>query len=496
MRAGRVARPISLVAFAALMLSPGLWLGPSLDAAVFVLAGVRIRDGYMPYKDLWDHKPPGSYLLNALGQTVLPWLDSWIVSWLATLVFTGAAIVIFEGLLRRRLAPTSAFLWSLACLVLMASYPVTLGGGLTESFAILPLVAALWAVGGAESSLRVSASIGCLLSVACLLTLQALPVAVVLFVTAVSRGGGPAALLRRVGGAVGGGAVLPLATAAWLAAGGAMGNAVDQLVTYNAAYRNAAVEASDLVVVALLLLVCLAIPVAVTIVRMVRSPRAFDRIDWSCLAWVVAYVAYVGYQGRIYLHYVILVVPPAIWLAGSGMAWLMTRANAPDRRLRPATIGLLVAVVCGFAVSAVTVFGLYTALGRIGSDRIKTTDTAAWIESNTPAWATLFVWGHDPDLYLLSDRPPYDRYVYDFPLFTEGYAPADHLTALLADWPASPPQVIVESTAAAPLLRAPEAGVDVPGYPLLGSIRDFVRSHYRMAAAFDDYDVYVLMVGS
>jgi hypothetical protein len=496
MQAVRVARPISLIAFSALMLSPGLWLGPSLDAAVFVLAGARIRDGYMPYRDLWDHKPPGSYLLNALGQTILPWLDSWVVSWLVTVVLTGAAIVVFEGLLRRRLAPTSAFIWSLACLVLMASYPVTLGGGLTESFAILPLVAALRAVCRAEPSPRVLASIGCLLSVACLLTLQALPVAAVLFVAAVSRGGGPAALLRRVGAAVAGGAVLPLAAGGWLAAGGAMGDAVDQLVTYNAAYRNAAVEASDLVVVALLLLACLAVPSGVTIVRMVRSPRAFDRIDWSCLAWVVAYGVYVGYQGRIYLHYAILVVPPAVWLAGSGMAWLMTRANAPDQRPRPAAIGLLVAAVCGFAVSAVTVVGLYTALGRIDSDRTKTTSTAAWIEANTPASATLFVWGHDPDLYLLSDRPPYDRYVYDFPLFTDGYAPADHLAALLADWTASSPQVIVESTAAAPLLRAPEPGVEVPSYPVLGSIRDFVRSRYRLAAAFDDYEVYVLTVGS
>ena len=67
-RTARLLRPGSLVAASALLLSPGLILGAPLDSAVFVLAGSRIRDGAMPYKDLWDHKPPGVYLVNALGQ--------------------------------------------------------------------------------------------------------------------------------------------------------------------------------------------------------------------------------------------------------------------------------------------------------------------------------------------------------------------------------------------------------------------------------------------
>jgi hypothetical protein len=64
----------------------------------------------------------------------------------------------------------------------------------------------------------------------------------------------------------------------------------------------------------------------------------------------------------------------------------------------------------------------------------------SWIDANTPASATLFVWGHDTEPVSADrTRTPYDRYVYDFPLVTDGYAPGDRLAALLADWTAAPP---------------------------------------------------------
>ena len=42
---------------AAVVLLPGLVIGPSLDASVFVVLGQGLRDGALPYVDLWDHKP-------------------------------------------------------------------------------------------------------------------------------------------------------------------------------------------------------------------------------------------------------------------------------------------------------------------------------------------------------------------------------------------------------------------------------------------------------
>jgi hypothetical protein len=484
-------RPASLVGLAALALSPGLWLGPSLDAAVFVLAGVGIRQGNVPYRDLWDHKPPGSYLLNAAGQAALPWLDPWLVGWLLTLAFTGAAIVVFERLLRSRLSPAAAFLWSVLGLVLMASFPIALGGGLTESFAVLPLVVALMVIARAAAGLRAVALIGCLLSVACLLSLQALPAALALFAAATLRRGGLLSPVGRAAAGVAGGVVLPLAVVAWLAVRGAIGDALDQLVTYNAAYRSSAGKADDMIPVTLLLLLCLTVPAAIEMARMILKPRAFDRVGWACFAWAVGYLLYIGFQGRIYLHYLILLVPPAVWLAGAGTAWLAAQAKAPQRRVRAAAVGLLVAAWLAIAISAFTVVGLHTAFGRFSADRAEQLDTAAWIGTNTPSSATLFVWGHDADLYLLADRHPYDSYVYDFPLLTAGYAPDERLANLVADWTAAPPSVIVESLSEAPLLRAGEAGASTPGYPALGALRDFVRSHYRLASSSERYDIYV-----
>ena len=50
----------SLVVATAVLFSPGWSLGPSLDSAVFVLIGSRMRDGYVPYRDLWITSRPGS----------------------------------------------------------------------------------------------------------------------------------------------------------------------------------------------------------------------------------------------------------------------------------------------------------------------------------------------------------------------------------------------------------------------------------------------------
>ncbi len=65
MKASRLPRPGSIVAATALLLSPGLALGAPFDAAVFVLAGVRIRDGGDWLSS--EHRLPDLYAVAACG---------------------------------------------------------------------------------------------------------------------------------------------------------------------------------------------------------------------------------------------------------------------------------------------------------------------------------------------------------------------------------------------------------------------------------------------
>lgn len=489
---GRVLRPGSLVAVTAALFAPGLVVGSQFDSSVFVLVGSRIHDGYMPYKDVFDHKPPGVYVLNAIGQTALPWLDLWAISWLLTLVFTGAAVVLVYDLLRRRVGPGLAWAWSLMGCVGVACYIVALGGGLTESFAVLPLVAVLWVIALRPRTWRNIAGVGCALSCACLLSLQCLPAAGVLGVAALWSSDGVAILTRRAVALVGGALPLPLLICCWLVLGGAAGDAVDQIWVYNAAYRATGSQLLMMLPVLILLFGCLAIPVGARMGRMLRRPSAGERVDWVCLAWFLIYAAYILYQGRIFLHYLILMIPPLILLASQGMAGLWATLKSPNRGLRTAASSLVaVAGVILLLSAIVTVELTGITLQQAGDIKRANDPTADWIRSNTPSSATLFVWGSDAVLYLSTERAPYDRYDQQFPMITAGYWSADRTAAVLASWRASPPALIVETPSTVPMFRPPSASDDERRLDLLGPLRDFAREHYRLVASFgtgEDFD--------
>ncbi|NOH13797.1 MAG: hypothetical protein HND51_19320 [Chloroflexi bacterium] len=106
----------------------------SRDSGVFLYTGWRLLNGEVPYLDVWDHKPPMVFFIDALGLGIGNG-SVWGVWWLEV-AFLLVAVVISLALLRRlvsrNVALLGTFLWLVNLIYLLA------GGNLTGEYA-LPL---------------------------------------------------------------------------------------------------------------------------------------------------------------------------------------------------------------------------------------------------------------------------------------------------------------------------------------------------------------------
>ena len=120
------------------------------DSGVFLYTGWRILNGELPYRDVWDHKPPIIFYINALGLAIGD-NSRWGV-WLIELVaLFGAAYIGFK-LLKKTLGIFAA-LFSLLLWLLSLVY-VLQGGNIPTEFTLPLQFSALWLVYRADKSRR------------------------------------------------------------------------------------------------------------------------------------------------------------------------------------------------------------------------------------------------------------------------------------------------------------------------------------------------------
>lgn len=78
-------------------LHPGNMTYPSRDSGVFLYVAWRLLMGDVPYRDVWDHKPPLIYFVDALGIALSP--DSLWGIWIVQGIFIfGTFLVLYKAL--------------------------------------------------------------------------------------------------------------------------------------------------------------------------------------------------------------------------------------------------------------------------------------------------------------------------------------------------------------------------------------------------------------
>jgi len=113
---------------------------PSRDSGVFLYVGWRFLKGDIPYRDVWDHKPPLIYFVDALGLTLTP-NSLWGV-WFLQIIFIFFTLLFIYKLLDREFGMYAA----LAGTITLTSGLLTIleKGNVTEEYALVFQALCFW----------------------------------------------------------------------------------------------------------------------------------------------------------------------------------------------------------------------------------------------------------------------------------------------------------------------------------------------------------------
>ena len=436
MRAGAIAVPLLvLVSLAVVLPNHPAGRDPAEDSGVFFYAAQRLLDGGAPYRDIWDHKPPGVYFVDAIGIALARETGVWLVQ----LAFLIAAALLGYSMLRREFGVSAALVGSLAWLVALPR--LVLADAAQTSFVefyALPFQFGALLLYRAPITRSRAVGIGALGGAAVLFKPTLVGIVVAIGLVTLLRGR-RAALTPLVLVALG--ALVPLAiVAAWAVAHGVLGEMFDQAVVYNRAYAGFA-PLSDRID-AVLSGLRLTLPSGLAVIAVSAWLYAVARRRFAPALLAVSLVALplellLSTWGRGYHYYFIPWLPSMAIL--TAFAASEVQRLVPTRLARPS---LAAAVLLMSAQPSLLVSRLAqtTADGRVRS-------AAAYVAANTRPQETVLIWGSHAEVLFLADRRSPTRYVYQYAaLSTRGYATTARVEELLADLQRARPALIVDAS--------------------------------------------------
>lgn len=116
--------------------SPNIWNNGEAgkDSSVFRTVALMMDQGYVPYRDTFDHKGPLMYILNWLGIQLSYYRGIWVVEYITLFV---TFVYMYKII---RLCCTRLMSWGMLLVAVAALYPQFEGGNLTEEYA-MPFIA-------------------------------------------------------------------------------------------------------------------------------------------------------------------------------------------------------------------------------------------------------------------------------------------------------------------------------------------------------------------
>ncbi len=498
-----------------------------LDQGILAYIGADILDGGVPYRDTWDHKPPGSHYLFALGLGLLGRTVAAIrLLDMAVLLLTALALYALAARLFRR----EVGLLAGACFLLLYATRLSWWDkAQPDGFMLLPALCGLRLALLAEERQRSGYALaaGLALGVAALFKFVALALlapAALALLAGWWRHRRWRLLLGRAA-ALALGVALPhgLLLLAFLGSG-ALGPYLEAVTVFNRgyvlqAYRGDAARlwqvAAQLDLVHVLAAAALASLLALPLpwpgaLRRARGEAGFGvAFTWLTL---LALTLEVVLQAKYYFYHLAPLLVPVSLLAGAAVATArrLLAAVAP-RSLAALAAGLLlgtallprvaetrekVAVLWSAARGGLDREAYYRAFGGYGDgggfSYLACSQAAAYLRRTTRPGDRLFVWGFDPLLPFLAGRKLATRFTYNTPLIVP-WRPPRWRQELLAALRRDPPAVWVflrnDQHPWTTTRERDSYDVMQEDFPRL---RRLLEARYKLEKEIEDYRIYRL----
>jgi 4-amino-4-deoxy-L-arabinose transferase-like glycosyltransferase len=524
-----VAVVVACIAGIAFLLLQILTFGYGRDQGIYAMVGRAILSGKMPYRDAWDFKPPGIFLIYAASRGVFGagQVGIRIAECLGLIGMVGAMVRLTERWWGER--RIGLFAGVIAVLVHAqldfwhTAQPESFGGMVTI-FALLVLGPGPWsrdALAPDPGAWRRWVASGALFGIAGLLKPPlaggGAVVAFALAADAYAERRSIARALRPVLLVALGGALPLVLCLAWFGAKGALGDLWQVLFVFTPHYTALSWEGET--VAGMLywgftewLVTYSSVSTVGLLLVLGFRPSERERRGVLLLVWIIAvHLVGVTLQGKFFPYHYGATWPLTALVAGLGFFRLWERLGRLGAS-GPLLFGLAFALSAlgrtatkdverSFRERCALRVALFTesprdlrAIDRLASvadvNAVANRAVAEALRSRVPEGRAVFIWGFEPVIYDLADRAPASRYLYDVPQRV-AWAKETAREVLMRDLAAGrPAAIVVEHRDVFPMVTgdAIDSADTLASFP---ELRDLLAGRYRLLDSIEDFDVYI-----
>lgn len=465
------------------------------DSGVFLYTGWRILNGELPYRDIWDHKPPVIFYINALGLSLSDG-SRWGV-WLIELVLLSMAAFLGFQLLKKAFGLLPSF-FSLLLWLLSLVY-VLQGGNLTTEYTLSLQFAALWLVYHADKSKRPDWNfflIGLTGAIAFFTkqTAVGIWIAILVYLTFKRLFSRQGRQWFRESSLIALGALTFSAVVTvffWIQ--GALPQLWNAAFEYNFIYSARTSgdlsERLDTIIrgirpltrVALLQLGLTGYAFAILLLLFRRNllDKALPLVFIGLINLPVELIL-IGLPGRTFPHYYMTLLPVLAIFTGAA-AWvavyLMTSWKVPG--IIQAALVLIIAGLVSWSS-----FDDYLNQVYMYRDFTRNRPMVEYIQENTSPGDQVLVWGAETSINYFARRRSPTVFVYQFPLHQEGYTNETSINQFYDDIIQNQPRLIIDTDTKDPLYRFPLSTETIEEKIA------YLEAHYCLVRQIDSWRIY------